>query len=60
MKDVVRCDKPGELRTSFDPGISEWGNPPSVTGEQWAVAGFILVAGYCLLVAMRRYLILNS
>ena len=31
MKDVVRCDKLGELRTSFDPRISEWGNPPSIS-----------------------------
>ena len=27
MKDVAGCDKPGELLASFDPGISEWGNP---------------------------------
>jgi hypothetical protein len=27
MKDVASCDKLRELHTSFDPGISEWGNP---------------------------------
>ena len=27
MKDVKDCDKPGEASISFDPGISEWGNP---------------------------------
>ena len=26
-KDVVSCEKPWELQTGFDPGISEWGNP---------------------------------
>ena len=30
MKDVVSCDKLGEVQTTFDPGISEWGNPPEL------------------------------
>ena len=29
-KDVASCDKPREAATSFDPGISEWGNPHRV------------------------------
>ena len=27
MKDVARCDKLGGDASSFDPRISEWGNP---------------------------------
>jgi len=27
MKDVVSCDKPRGGATTYDPGISEWGNP---------------------------------
>lgn len=30
MKDVVSCDKPRVGATTFDPGISEWGNPAGV------------------------------
>jgi hypothetical protein len=27
MKDVDSCEKPRGAANSFDPGISEWGNP---------------------------------
>jgi hypothetical protein len=30
MKDVVSCEKPRGGATTFDPGISEWGNPAGV------------------------------
>ena len=26
----IAAISPGELRASFDPGVSEWGNPPGV------------------------------
>ena len=41
MKDVISCESFGEEQISFDPEISEWGNPaeqPSVTyGESIAI-----------------------
>ena len=29
MKDVISCDKLGEVQMTFDPEISEWDNPIS-------------------------------
>ena len=33
MKDVANCDKPRVAEASFNPGISEWGNPSDLTSE---------------------------
>ena len=35
MKDVASCDKPRGAAVGFDPGISEWGNPPESLRHRW-------------------------
>ena len=32
-KDVVGCEKSGELQASVDPEMSEWGNPAGVISQ---------------------------
>ena len=41
MKDVAACESVGELATSIDPAMSEWGNPPArvLHGEYIAMQG---------------------
>ena len=43
MKDVASCDKLGELLTSDDPKISEWGNPRAVMGTYSVMNSIVTV-----------------
>ena len=35
MKDVTTCEKQGGAGVSFDPLISEWGNPVQILASPW-------------------------
>ena len=35
MKDVTTCEKQGGAGVSFDPLISEWGNPVQILASSW-------------------------
>ena len=35
MKDVTTCEKQGGAGVSYDPLISEWGNPVQILASSW-------------------------
>ena len=37
MKDVTTCEKQGGAGVSYDPLISEWGNPVQILASSWSL-----------------------